>query len=88
VQELAQKYTIEAIEGLYKIASNVKSPAQARVAAWNSILDRGHGKPSLAVDLTHGPRTFDGIPEDELVQTLAAIESFRTSSEGSGGQTQ
>ena len=46
----AQQYTVEALEGLAQIARTSQSDA-ARVAAWNALLDRGHGKPIQGVDL-------------------------------------
>ena len=53
VRDLARQYTDEAIKNLAAIARNAKAPAQARVAAWNSLLDRGYGKPAQSVDLNH-----------------------------------
>ena len=50
IREYAQQYTVEALEGLAQIARNSTSDA-ARVAAWNALLDRGHGKPIQGVDL-------------------------------------
>lgn len=52
VRELARGYTQEAIQTLYEIMSNRKESAKARVAAANSILDRGWGRPPL--DVEHG----------------------------------
>ena len=66
VQERARQYTLESIEGLADIARNTKSPAQARVAAWNSLLDRGYGKPGQSIDLNHG--TKDDL--DNILETL------------------
>jgi len=50
IREHAQRYTTEALDGLAQIARDSTSDA-ARVAAWNSILDRGHGKAIQSVDL-------------------------------------
>jgi hypothetical protein len=50
IREHAQQYTTEALDGLAQIARTSTSDA-ARVAAWNAILDRGHGRPVQAVDL-------------------------------------
>jgi len=44
VKELARKYTVDSIETLHDIMMNPDSPPSARVAAANSLLDRGHGK--------------------------------------------
>ncbi len=47
----AQQYTVEALEGLAQIARTSQSDA-ARVSAWNALLDRGHGRPTQAVEST------------------------------------
>ncbi len=46
----AQQYTVEALEGLAQIARTSQSDA-ARVSAWNALLDRGHGRPTQAVNI-------------------------------------
>lgn len=45
----AQKYTTEALETLAKVMRSAESE-QARVAASNALLDRGHGKPAQALE--------------------------------------
>lgn len=50
VMAVAQQYTAEAIETLAAIMRG-DFPAAARVAASSAILDRGHGKPTQAIDL-------------------------------------
>lgn len=49
VKLAAQAYTEEALKTLAKIMKTGASEA-ARVAAANSILDRGHGKPKQTID--------------------------------------
>lgn len=44
----AQQFTAEAIDGLVQLGRSAESE-QARVSAWNAVLDRAHGKPSQAV---------------------------------------
>lgn len=51
IREIAQKYSPQAVKKLAELAGLVegKTPAeseQARIAALNGILDRGHGKPA------------------------------------------
>ncbi len=46
IRELAQQHGPEAIQGLLNEAKNADS-ASARVAAWNAILDRAYGKPTV-----------------------------------------
>ena len=46
LRALARQHTAFAIEGLVEIAGNKKVTPNARVAAFNSLLDRGWGKPT------------------------------------------
>ena len=59
IRKYAQQYTKDALDGLASIARTSESDA-ARVSAWNSLLDRGHGKPSQAYtgEGGEGPITF------------------------------
>ncbi len=50
VKQAAQQFTDDALNTLAKIMREGESEA-ARVAAANSILDRGHGKPRQAIDV-------------------------------------
>jgi Family of unknown function (DUF5681) len=50
VRELARAHTVTALNTLVEIVGNEKAPAAARVAAANSILDRGYGKPEAKVE--------------------------------------
>jgi len=63
VKAAAQVYTVEAIETLAAIMRKSESD-QARVAASNAILDRGHGKPS---------QTISGDPDNPL-RTVTSIK--------------
>ena len=45
VIELARKHTVTSIAGLASIANDESMPPSARVAAHNSLLERGWGKP-------------------------------------------
>jgi hypothetical protein len=46
VQELARERSPDAINTLAAIMDDQKAPPAARVAAANSLLDRGYGKPT------------------------------------------
>ena len=72
LQEAAQAYTPAALETLRKICVDGESEA-ARVAAANSLLDRGHGKPTAHVtgDLTH---RSGKVPSEPISETAAWIE--------------
>ena len=78
LRELAQSYTVEAINGLAAIARSKGSPAAARVSAWTAVLDRAWGKPlrvthvEISADqvtaLIHG-----GFLADDRQNDMAAI---------------
>lgn len=55
VKALAREHTEASIKTLVKIRDNARAPAAARVAAANSILDRGWGKPMQALEHSGGP---------------------------------
>jgi len=63
VKRAAQAYTEQALRTLGAILSNEDMPAAARVAACREILDRGHGKPMQAVEIS--------APEDSRAERLA-----------------
>lgn len=50
VKAVAGEYSQEAIDTLREIMRDKGSPAAARVAASNAILDRAHGKPTQSID--------------------------------------
>ena len=53
IREAAQQYTETALETLVAVMGDETAPPAARVAAANSLLDRGHGKPRQALDVDH-----------------------------------
>jgi len=71
LQEAAQAYTPAALKTLNEICVGGESEA-ARVAAANSLLDRGHGRPTthLTGDLTHRPV----VHSEPISETVAWIE--------------
>ena len=54
LQDLARVHTPAAIKELARLAVGAESET-ARVAAINSLLDRGHGKPSQSVAIGQDP---------------------------------
>lgn len=54
LQDLARQHTPAAIAELARLAVAAESE-QARVAAINSLLDRGHGRPSQSVAIGQDP---------------------------------
>ena len=51
VRKLFEEYSKEAAEGLLAIANDADAPKAARVSAWNSILDRGLGRPEQSMKI-------------------------------------
>lgn len=74
VQAYAREYSNEAIDGLVEIARSKKSPHAARVAAYNSILDRAWGRPAQSVDVTTNRKSTDEMSDAELMAIAAGAE--------------
>ncbi|WP_397586792.1 hypothetical protein [Sphingobium fuliginis] len=72
IREIAREYTDEAINGLVAVLKNKDEPAAARVAAANSILDRGYGKAATIVQ---------GDEEGGAVKVVTRIELVGVSPE-------
>jgi hypothetical protein len=53
VQDLANGYSLMAIETLADIARNTATPPSTRVSAANAILDRSIGKPKQEAEVKH-----------------------------------
>jgi hypothetical protein len=49
VREVAQKYTVEAVEALAEVMRDATAPPAARVSAATALLDRGHGRPTQPI---------------------------------------
>src|SRR5262245_5361688 len=71
LQAAAQTYTPAALKTLNEICVGGESEA-ARVAAANSLLDRGHGRPTthVSADMTHRPV----VHSESIEETAAWIE--------------
>src|SRR5262245_62854600 len=74
LQEAAQAYTPAALKTLNEICVGGESEA-ARVAAANSLLDRGHGRPTthVSADMTHPPVVPLGEPISETVAWIQSV---------------
>src|SRR5271154_5704895 len=69
VRELARTYTEDAIN---RLAFWMKSDdPRASVAASNSLLDRGYGKPVAPIELDHHVGEFEGLEYHDLMRTIA-----------------
>jgi len=71
VQEVARRYTVEAIETLAAIMRDIKAPPAARATACNSILDRAYGKPPQALSTTISARSPHELSDQELMAIIA-----------------
>src|SRR6478735_10079032 len=49
VREIAQEYTLEAVEALATVMRDPSAPHAARISAATALLDRGHGRPTQPV---------------------------------------
>jgi hypothetical protein len=71
VRTAARALTQEAIDTLAAVMRDGKAPPTARISAAVALLDRGHGRPSQAVDLNIGC-DLTRLTDDEL-ETLELI---------------
>ena len=78
IRDLAKQHGPAAIEILFAIAQNGKTPAAARVSAATAILDRGYGRPvQPLVGDEDSPPIWLSV-EDQRRKALATIEeAFR-----------
>jgi len=80
LKQLAQQYTEKAVETLSEVMTDPEAPAVARIAAANSLLDRGHGKPRQEVELSShkvDKELLDKIERDMLPALEQAHERQR-----------
>jgi len=70
IAEVAKKHGGDAIRILLKIAKDEQYPAASRVAACNSILDRGYGKAVQGVAIT-------GLEDGPVLITIGGEDQKR-----------
>ncbi len=70
VRELARSFSKDAVETLYAVMKDKKSPPGTKLVAANSILDRGWGKPQQTIE-ANVTTSFDGMTDDELRAFIA-----------------
>ncbi len=68
IRDLCRKHTPDAINALIDVVNSKSSPPAARVAAANSILDRGWGKPQVEVNAT--VTMYDRMSDAELIKLI------------------
>lgn len=66
IRSLARSHTDAALKTLVGIMNQDEAPPAARVAAANSLLDRGWGKAPQTTELTVRRVTAKELPDDEL----------------------
>lgn len=69
VRMLAKEWTTDSIKTLASIMNDVAASPNARVAAANSLLDRGWGRPAQAIEATVHNK-FDDRSDDELIRII------------------
>jgi len=70
IQALARSYAPDAMRCLAEIVNDVGAKESARVAAANSILDRGYGKPSQHISIKE---ELDKLSTEELIARARQI---------------
>lgn len=74
IRDLARVHTPAAIKTLVAMMNNKKAPPAARVAASNSLLDRGYGKPTAYTSTEANP--FDRYTDAERRELLEVLEAY------------
>lgn len=85
VKDLARSHTETAIATLVDVMTTEDQPAAARVAAANAILDRGYGKPSQDVKVTHKREPTD-YSDAELVELAERLARSGADGEAAGAR--
>ncbi len=65
VRDLCRAHTLDAVNALIEVVNTKTTPPAARVAAANSILDRGWGKAPVHIDATVS--SFERMSDQELI---------------------
>jgi len=85
LKKVAEPYSKEAVEVLVSIMRDKEVPAATRVQAADKLLDRGHGKPAIAIgidaeidvketSLDHLKKFLDVMEKSRERQRLLSIE--------------
>ena len=83
VRDLARECTAEAVQTLRSVMLDGKAPASARVAAANSILDRGHGKAVQHIEAEIS--VYDSLDLPQKQALLEALDALDVDEEGTSG---
>lgn len=77
VKAAARELTQDAIDTLAAVMKDPKTPAAARISAATALLDRGHGRPTQAVDVAVTTYDYSRLTDeqlDELGRLMGLIE--------------
>lgn len=77
VREAAQEYTTDALNTLVAVMNDDTQPGAARVAAANSVLDRGYGKPTQPVETTVSVGQMDLSAINKELEEAAKVRAER-----------
>ena len=76
VRELARTYTVQAIETLVEIMQDTSANPGSRVAAANSLLDRGYAKAPQTYEVTNYDVLTDAKLDRFIVDTIARLRAI------------
>jgi hypothetical protein len=79
LQKLARTHTPTALGTLVEIMSNAANPPNARVSAAVALLDRGYGRPSIAVFVEMTPQVSSADREALLGTVVTAMDEMAAS---------
>ena len=74
IKELAATHTELALQALVDVLNNTKATPIAKIAAANSLLDRGHGKATQYVEQTTKVVTYQDLLSDIHAKEQAYIK--------------
>ena len=74
IKQLAKSYTEEALDKIVSIMRDKTAPPSVQLAAAIHILDRGWGKPTVAVE-TPAASIYEQMTDDELRARLARVSA-------------
>jgi hypothetical protein len=82
VKAAARELTQSAIDTLARIMKNPKAPAAVRLSAAQALLDRGHGRPSQAVDVVVETYDYSRLTNEQLDELERLMMMIEVPSEG------
>ena len=80
VRDAARQHTLAAVQTLASVMEDLEAPHSARVAAANSLLDRGHGKATQHIAAEAS--VYDSLSFEEKEALLAIINGLIADLEG------